>query len=248
MSGAPPEPRATRDISDALLTLLAFGAGAVDAISYLGLGRVFTANMTGNLVLLGLSASRSEGAATLRAAVSLMTFVAGVFAATRIAGRAPKAPSWTSRVTVALALEVACQATLLASWAATSGRPGATLEGFLVGLSALAMGLQSGAVRALGIDGVSTTYITGTLTGLIGGLATSSGSRRDWARRARVVGALLVGAVCSGLLVVHARSEAPALPLVVTLLVVAVAYRFYRLERDAPGHSHEGDRPRRCTR
>ena len=210
-----------RDLSDSLLVLLAFGAGAVDAISFLGLGRVFTANMTGNLVLLGVDVGRGASSEVIRSGVAFTTFVAGVLVATLIAGRSATRSPWPTGVKVALAIEAVAQAAVLSGWLASAGRPGIALEAVLTGASALAMGLQSGAVMALGVAGISTTYVTGTLTGLLGQLATGMGSRRDWARRALVVAAILVGAACSGLLVLHARRTAPALPLAVTLLVLA---------------------------
>lgn len=203
-----------------LLVLLAFGAGTVDGISFLGLGSVFTANMTGNLVLLGVAVGRGASSEVVRSAAAFTAFVVGVFGASRIVDRSAKRRPWPTGVTVALAVEAVAQSALLAGWLASAGRPGIPLEAVLTATSGLAMGLQSGAVIALGVVGISTTYVTGTLTGLIGELATATGSRRDWARRAGLVAAILVGAACSGLLVLHARRAAPALPLAVTLLVL----------------------------
>ena len=219
------------EVSDLLLICLTFGTGAVDAISYLGLGGVFTANMTGNIVLLGLAAGKAAGPQLLRSAVSLVAFVLGLYVASRIAGRGERHRAWSAEVKIALGLEAVAQAALLAGWLAASGRPGMGLKAVLVALSGAAMGVQTGAVTALGVAGVSTTYVTGTLTSLIRGLATSTGSRRDWLRRALLLAALLVGAGCSGLLIVDARTVAPVLPLAVTLLVLAVA--LYVLPRSA---------------
>ncbi|HUE28554.1 MAG TPA: YoaK family protein [Solirubrobacteraceae bacterium] len=231
-----PPPRVTEEgLSDLLLVALAFGAGAVDAISYLGLGRVFTANMTGNIVLLGVEIGRASGATVLRSAISLVAFIAGVLAATLIAGQPERNRLWPGGVKLTLAFEAATQAALLIGWLASSAHPATTLEAILVGASALAMGLQSGAVRALGVAGISTTYVTGTLTGLIGGVATGKGSRRDWARRGSVVAAVLVGAACAAVLVFDARRAAPALPLAVTVLVLgAAAYVLPRAAAGAP--------------
>ena len=220
MTGRLPWAVSERDLFDALLVLLAFGAGSVDGISFLGLGRVFTANMTGNLVLLGVAVGRGASSEVVRSAVAFTAFVAGVFAATLMADRCAKRRTWPTGVKLALAVEAAAQTAFLAGWLASAGRPGTTLEAVLTGASGLAMGLQSGAVIALGVVGISTTYLTGTLAGLIGELATARGSRRDWARRAALVAALLVGAACSGLLVVHARPTAPVLPLAVTVIAL----------------------------
>ena len=216
--------RVTRgDLSDVSLVALSFSAGAVDAISYLGLGRVFTANMTGNIVLLGVAAGQGTRSGVVRSAIAFVTFAAAVYLAVVIASRPSSSAGWPTGVRVVLAGEALVQTALLAGWLAAAGRPGVTLEAVLTGASGTAMGLQSGAVMALGIRGISTTYVTGTLTGLLGGLATRTGSRRDWTRRASIVAAILVGAACAGLLVLHARRAAPALPLAGTLLVLGVA-------------------------
>ena len=231
MSSTRPSRLTEGSLSDLLLVALAFGAGAVDAISYLGLGKVFTANMTGNIVLLGVAVGAGAGSTVVRSAVSLVAFVGGVLAATLITARPEDSRSWPLGVKLALGFEVAAQAALLAGWLASSAHPGTTLQAILVGISAVAMGLQSGAVRALGVAGISTTYVTGTLTGLIGELATGKGLKRDWARRGLVVAAVLVGAACAGLLVLDARRAAAALPLAVTLLVLGAAV--YVLRRAA---------------
>ena len=210
-------------VSDLLLVVLSLGAGAVDAISYLGLGRVFTANMTGNIVLLGVAVGRGAGSDVVRSGIAFVVFATAVFVAVRIATRRSKSSGWPAGVKRVLGLEAVAQGAVLAGWLGSSAHPGVTLKAILTAASALAMGLQSGAVMALGVRGISTTYVTGTLTGLLGGLATGTGSRRDWTRRALVVAAILVGAACAGLLVVNARRAAPALPLAATLIVLGVA-------------------------
>jgi uncharacterized membrane protein YoaK (UPF0700 family) len=207
--------------TDLLLIFLTFDGGAVDAMTFLGLGQVFTANMTGNLVLMGIGVARGSGAEVFRSAVALVAFVFGAVAALRLAGLGPTRP-WSTGFRAALGFKLLLQVTFLAGWLAVSGRPGTELEAVLIAVSALAMGTQTGAVRALAVEEISTTYVTGTLAGLIGELAERTGSREDRARRALVLAALLAGAACSALLVLYARPAAPALPLAVTLLVLAL--------------------------
>lgn len=210
---------------------LTFSSGAVDAISFLGLGRVFTANMTGNLVLLGLAVGQPAGAEALRAAASLVGFVVGVIIASRLAAGAAKRELWPAAATSALGLEVAAQTGLLGGWLAASGHPAAALEVVLVAISGLAMGLQSGAVVALRRSGISTTYVTGMLTGVIGEIASQTGARSEWLRRGLVLAALVAGAICSAALLSAARRFAPMLPLAVTVGVVASA-RYARRIRE----------------
>src|ERR1700737_850468 len=59
------------------LLVLTFTTGLVDAVSYLGLGRVFTANMTGNVVLLGFGIAGSGGLPVVAPLVSLGSFLLG---------------------------------------------------------------------------------------------------------------------------------------------------------------------------
>ena len=93
----------TERLREFLLVGLTFAAGSVDAISYLALGRVFTANMTGNIVLLGLAVAQSLGPQTERSLVALAAFAAGVAPPSvapeerRRCGRRGSAWPWRSR-------------------------------------------------------------------------------------------------------------------------------------------------------
>jgi uncharacterized membrane protein YoaK (UPF0700 family) len=189
--------------------------------------------MSGNIVLLGLAVGSSAGSEAVRSAVSLVVFVFGIFGASRLVVRPTKSSVWPSGLTMALVCGAVAQAGMLAGWLGASGHPNDLFKAVLVGFSALAMGLQGGAVARLGVSGVTTTYVTGTLTGLIGGLALRSGTQRELARRGVVLVALLVGAACGAVLLTYARSGAPALPLAVTMIVVAIAA--YSLPRAGVG-------------
>src|SRR4051812_27836877 len=210
-------------IRDLLLVALTFSSGAVDAISFLALGKVFTAFMTGNVVFLGLRAADAGGPDAVRAAVALAVFGAGVFLATRIAGSTAGSPPWPGRVTHALGAAAVAQAAFLGLWAAVDGMPGSGTATVLAAISALAMGLQSGAIVALGVRGVFTTAATATLMFLSGDLASRSSSAAERRRLAGVLAGLLAGATAGGVLLVHARPYAPLVPLVTTCVVVACA-------------------------
>jgi uncharacterized membrane protein YoaK (UPF0700 family) len=228
---------------ESMLLVLTFSAGCVDAISYLGLGHVFTAMMTGNTVLLGLAVAQGEVLAALRSIVALLGFAIGVFVGAIIAERESQPPEWPAAVTRALAFETV----LLGIFAGISWLIGTRL-GFiyvLIILLALAMGIQSAAVRRLGVPGIATTYITGTLTSLMVDLlgwlrsvtpqlpaAKSSGKsfvgRIPWDQRVGLLAAVITlycfGALAGGILQVHSSSAfASLLPLVTLLLVVVNA-------------------------
>ncbi len=207
-------------LRDGLLITLTAGAGAVDAITYLGLGKVFTANMTGNIVLLGIAVGRGAHPEEVRAAISLAVYALGVFLGGRAVTVWARPERWPTGLTLVLGADALAQAGLWTGWLLAHAHPGTELTAGLVAVSAVAMGLQAGAAHALGVAGVTTTYVTGTLTGLVGQVAESAGSAGERLRRGLVLVALFGGAAVAVLLLLHARDWAPGLPLLLTLLVL----------------------------
>jgi uncharacterized membrane protein YoaK (UPF0700 family) len=206
-----------------VLIALTFAAGAVDAIAFLALD-VLTAVMTGNLVLLGVALGSGAAATALRSVVALAAYASGVVAGARIAGRGPE-PLSSPRIVRAFAIQAALQAAFLGVWliagADASGHGAATL---LILLSGVAMGIQAVTVQALG-SRLSTTYVTGMLTTLLGDLSALTGLGPDTGRHVLAVVALLAGALLGALALVVARPLAPAVPLVVLAGVVVLARR-----------------------
>src|SRR5262247_200341 len=151
---------------ESMLLLLSLAAASLDAISYLGLGRVFTAMMTGNTVLLGLALAQGEVLAALRSILALIGFAIGVFVGAIIVERESEPAEWPAAVTTALAFETMVLIIVAAS-IALFGNTHQRIVYLLIILSAFAMGVQSAAVRRLGVPGIATTYITGTLTSLM---------------------------------------------------------------------------------
>jgi uncharacterized membrane protein YoaK (UPF0700 family) len=146
------------------LILLSFAAGTMDAIAFLALGDVFTSAMSGNTILLGLALGRGQLAAAARSLAAFAGYIAGV------AGAAVtlRAPGRGIRRT--LGIELLLLAVFAGWWiAGVSTKHGAELYGLII-LSAVAMGLQGGIGRAMGVSGVPTIVITSTLTAIVGGL------------------------------------------------------------------------------
>jgi uncharacterized membrane protein YoaK (UPF0700 family) len=133
----------------------------VDAASYLGLGHVFTANMTGNTVLLGVALARDSGGDAARAGVALGGFCVG--AAAGIAVMRTGRP-WPQAASRAFLLEALMLGALLALWAALGAH---RIRYLLIAASGTAMGAQSAAVRASGVRCVNTTFMTSTLLNAI---------------------------------------------------------------------------------
>ena len=209
-------------VRDLLINALTVSAGAVDAISFLALG-VFTAFMTGNIVFLGLRVAGADGPGATAVLVSLAAFGIGAYISTRIAKRSDVAGVWSNRVTAALGVSLIAQAVFLVVWLASDGRPSIDVANVLVGLWGLAMGMQSGAVRALRIEGVLTTAATATIVFLADDLTSQSATKTDRRRFAGALVSLFAGATAGGLLLIHARIYAPMLPFVITFATVATA-------------------------
>ena len=153
-----------------LVLLLTWVAGTIDAIGYLALGHVFTANMTGNAVLLGIAIGQSQGLAAIRSIVALVGFVLGVGAGALLAQRSGMQASLRK----AFLGPALVEAIILAAFALVFHLPSIprnqTTLYVLIALSAVAMGIQSAAVRRLNLPGIATTVITVTITSLIAGL------------------------------------------------------------------------------
>jgi uncharacterized membrane protein YoaK (UPF0700 family) len=219
-------------VRDVSLVALTVASGAVDAISYFGLGHIFSAFMSGNMVFLGFGIADIKGHC-LPIVLALSTFAVGSYLGVRIATRRTQESGlWPPRMSLLLAVVAMAEAGFLAVWSATAGHPPTEITRVLIVFFSLGMGLQTAAVRSLDVQGVFTTAGTFTLVAVTGVLA----GARSWAEMPRLVGVLaglVGGASVEGLLVLHARSYAPALPLVITILVILAGRTMHRAPRQA---------------
>jgi uncharacterized membrane protein YoaK (UPF0700 family) len=207
---------------DALLIALTFAAGAVDAIAFLALG-VLTAVMTGNLVLLGIAVGGGAATRALRSLVSLAAYALGVIVGARVAGRGVE-PISSPRIARALVIETVLLAAFAVVWVASGAEPDGARAALLIALSGVVMGIQAAAVQALG-SRISTTYVTGMLTTLLGDLSALTGLGRDTERHVAAVLALLAGALVGALVLLTVREAAPVVPLAVIAGVIILAQR-----------------------
>ncbi|MGW2053777.1 YoaK family protein [Streptomyces sp. NPDC001840] len=227
-------PAATDRLGSSWVVLaLTLTTGSVDAISFLALGGVFTSVMTANMALLGLAVGSQDLSLAAHALMAFGGYVCGALAGTRIAV-AKRGPLGYGAHQTALAVELLVLCGVLACWMAVSGRPGpGTRIGLLVA-AAFAMGCQSAVVRVAGAPNVSTTYLTGTLTGVLAELATKR--RLRW-KTALLILTLPIGAAWSGYLVTDARFFAPVLPvafLTVALVTSVARERGFRQPAERP--------------
>jgi uncharacterized membrane protein YoaK (UPF0700 family) len=212
---------------DALVVLLTAAAGAANVLSLTGLGGVPASIMTANLVLAGLSITHHEGSLGWQAGVALAGFVVAVFLASRLIRAAVgnsadrQRPVWPRPVAVAIAAEALSLAGVAVGWGLTGGSPGGGVQLALCAATAFAMGIQSAAVRALGVAGLSSTFFTGTLTETVRDLA--GAGPPGWSRGASGLVALIAGAAAQGAVLTYGQQRlAPLLPLVLVCSVAAL--------------------------
>jgi uncharacterized membrane protein YoaK (UPF0700 family) len=227
----PPDeaPSAAIRYRDSLVVVLALTTGAMDAVTYLRLGKVFSSVITGNLALLGVAAGQHQGALAVNGGLALAGYGCGVllggaFARTPARGQ----PTWPAQVTIGLAVELALLASFSGGWLAAAGHPAGPGRLVLLATGAAAMGVQSTAVRRLGQ--MSTTYLTSTLTGLLTALAIHRWPS-EWQRSSGILVAIVVGAGFGALTVTWAPSVVPAAILIPLGAVLACSLPAARSDR-----------------
>ncbi|MGI8863399.1 MAG: YoaK family protein [Solirubrobacteraceae bacterium] len=193
-----PAPESLRHPLTQALLLLTFTTGIVDAVSFLGIGRVFTANMTGNVVLLGLGLAGGAHLPVLAQSVSLAGFLVGAGCGGLLTARVGSRQR--THIGAALAIEIVLIVLATALAAIVSVRAGAASGVAVIAMLALAMGLRNATMRHVGVTDLTTTVLTGTLTNLATGLPVFGGSGKATARRVTTVIAMLLGALVGALL------------------------------------------------
>jgi uncharacterized membrane protein YoaK (UPF0700 family) len=185
----------------ALLLALTAVTGLVDAVSYLALGHVFTANMTGNIVFIGFALADTPGLSIARSGAALFAFLVGATIGGRMAARSTEGDRHRL-----MRIGFAIESTLLFVCAAIAATGGDNLLAdparlyALIVLTAVAMGVRNAVVRTLGEKDLTTTVLTLTLTGLAADSVLAGGNNPGWMRRASSVALMLGGAVAGALL------------------------------------------------
>jgi uncharacterized membrane protein YoaK (UPF0700 family) len=203
-----------------LLLLLSVTTGLVDAVSVLGLGKVFTANMTGNIVFLGFAAAGTPGFTIAPYLVALAAFLVGALVAgkvgTHLAGQPLRRWLVLAAVTEAVLFAVAAG---IAAWAGTMGILPETCVFAIIALTAIAMGFRNATIRQLKVPDLTTTVLTLTLTGIAADSHLAGGRNPNIGRRLAAVTAILLGAFLGAVLV---NRYGLAIPLLVAGLTVLV--------------------------
>ncbi|MEO3867789.1 YoaK family protein [Nonomuraea sp. B12E4] len=195
----------------ALLIVLTLVSGLVDAVSFLGLGRVFVANMTGNVAFLGFALAGDNQLAVWAPPLALAAFAGGAWSAGRLTGLLADARREFVILTVAHAFLVAAALAL----AQLAGHREPVVQAVLIALLAWGMGLQNASVRRAGVPDMTTTVLTRTITGLI----VDPPGRAARRRQAVSVLTLLAGALAGAALNLTV-GPVPALAVALVLLVL----------------------------
>jgi uncharacterized membrane protein YoaK (UPF0700 family) len=212
-----------------LLLMLSLVTGLVDAVSYLALGHVFVANMTGNVVLLGFALAGAPGLSVPASLAALAAFLLGALAGGRIGTRLDGHRGRHLRTATACAAPLLLIAFLVAVLA---GQPvsSAARYALLVPMG-LAMGLQNATARRLAVPDLTTTVLTLTLTGIAADSQLAGGPGGRPARRVLAIAAILLGALLGALFVVHVDLFIPlALAAALTLATALAAHRLSKAD------------------
>jgi uncharacterized membrane protein YoaK (UPF0700 family) len=235
-----------------LLLVLTVVTGVVDSVSILALGRVFVANMTGNVVFAGFAIVGAPGFSLSASLFALAGFLAGAACGgamiTRVGGDRAAVLRAGSLAEVALAAVALVLAALSGGPGAThgttdmiSGAFGPAITDALAAVLAIAMGIQNAVARKLAVPDLTTTVLTMTLTGLgadlravlRGGGESHATATSDLFRRLLAIGTMLAGALAGASLTLYV-SPLAALALALSLLAATAAAAVAAATRPAP--------------
>jgi len=197
-----------------LLMVLTFVTGVVDAVSYLKLGHVFVANMTGNVVFLGFAAGGTEELSVVAALAAVGAFLLGALAGGRLGSNTQHRGRFLALSTYAEFAAIA--AALVVSLASLEVGDGIAAYALVV-LLGFAMGLQNATARRLGVPDLTTTVLTLTVTGLAADSHLAGGTNPNLGRRLLATVAMLAGAFVGSALIFRVNVSA-ALAVAVALL------------------------------
>ena len=202
-----------------LFLVLTLVTGVVDATSYLSLGHVFVANMTGNIVFLGFGIAGAGGISVWASLTALAAFLGGGV----VGGRAVSVPAddRDRYLRTAVGIQTVLVAAALTVAAVAGDNFGTSARYSLIALLAAGMGIQNAAARKLAVPDLTTTVLTLTLTGIASDSRLAGGDEARIGRRGLAVVSMMLGALIGGLLVLHVDDAAP-LGLATALLLLVV--------------------------
>jgi uncharacterized membrane protein YoaK (UPF0700 family) len=207
-----------------LLVSMTLVTGLVDAFSYLVLGHVFVANMTGNVVFLGFALAGAPGFSIAASLVAMVAFAAGALLGGRIGSR------YGDHRARLHSTAAAAQAVFLAAGVVLAilggGHPAPGYRYALIAVLGLSMGIQNASARTLAVPDLTTTVLTLTITGIAADSTLAGGQGSKAGRRLVSIAAMLAGALVGAVLIRHTEVFIPlAIALVTIIAGATVSYR-----------------------
>ena len=203
-----------------LMLALTLVTGFVDAYSYLALGHVFVANMTGNVVFSGFSIAGAPGFSLVASLVALATFSLGALAGGRVA-RVDRTHRGRLLSTALVIQGTLILAAYLVAQLAASPDTSAASRYVLIVLLGLAMGVQNAAARALAVPDLTTTVLTLTITGTSADSKVAGGPGGKAGRRLLSVAAMFLGALLGAVAILHGHAPLSLLGALILLTAAA---------------------------
>ncbi|MCW2505443.1 MAG: hypothetical protein JWO79_3727 [Actinomycetia bacterium] len=212
-----PDPNDRHGPLPPLMLLLTVVTGLVDAFSYLVLGHVFVANMTGNVIFAGFGIAGAPGFSLTATAVAVAAFTAGAALGGRVLHSVRPHRARILQLAGAVQTLLLTGAFLVAE--VTGAPAGAGSRGLLIALLGVGMGVQNAATRALAVPDLTTTVLTLTLTGTAADSRLARGAGSKAGRRLLSMAAMFLGGLIGALLVLHGQ---PALALLLAILLLVI--------------------------
>jgi uncharacterized membrane protein YoaK (UPF0700 family) len=213
-----------------MLVGLTVVTGIVDAFCYLGLGHVFVANMTGNVVFIAFALAGVAGFSLAASLVAIGSFALGALVGGRL-GR--HLPDHRGRLlSAATGLETLLVAASFAYGEIVEHPLGGTGRYVLIVLLGIAMGTQNATSRRLAVADLTTTVLTLTLTGISADGRIAGGRDSRIGRRLVSILSMFVGALVGAAIV---RSSSPVLTLIVAAGVLGIVAAAASIARRSEG-------------
>ena len=214
-----------------LLVSMTLVTGLVDAFSYLVLGHVFVANMTGNVVLLGFALVGAPGFSIAASVTAVAAFGVGALVGGKIGSRFAGNRGQLFSIAASTQAVFLVPGVILAALSSNPAVDGCRYSVIVV--LAIAMGIQNASARKLAVPDLTTTVLTMTITGIAADSRAAGGQGSKAGRRLIAIGAMLVGAVVGATLVLHTPIVYPlAIALVVTMVAAATSRMLTRSGAD----------------
>jgi uncharacterized membrane protein YoaK (UPF0700 family) len=199
-----------------LLVSMTLVTGLVDAFSYLILGHVFVANMTGNVVFIGFALAGVPGFSVTASLTAVAAFAAGAVLGGRLVARHRDHRARLHSLAGGLQAAFLLAAVILS--VAGGGAPAAGYRYTLIAALGISMGIQNASARAIAVPDLTTTVLTLTITGIAADSALAGGPGSQAGRRLVPIVTMLAGALIGAVLVRHAQAYDPLVIALATII------------------------------